>query len=322
MIAIIELRAGKIGRLTTWYAAPFEAPECGRRSSERFSSPLPSPPRPIVWISRAACSTWRMSRRAAGAAVSPANVARVAAQSPVRCETRHEALFLLRLDTEELHPHRRASQMQGGADAIGQGARYGHGAAGQSRLFLHDLGLSRPCEGLEDALSLGHRHAWALRPQRKQSEIGDAGRDRRHTPATVMAQPAAGRGVVGLRCRRRSRASWASRSRVDEHDTTAEQLRPRPGRSPATVRAVQRPSRCAVPQLGDEASCLELPRFDDDSAGFRGRQREQVSDQPAKPIRLADHVVDHLAPFGLDQVFALQDLSQRVQDGDRRAQLV
>src|SRR6476646_2267857 len=40
MIAIIELRAGKIARVTTWYAAPFEAPEWRAPFVERFSSPL------------------------------------------------------------------------------------------------------------------------------------------------------------------------------------------------------------------------------------------------------------------------------------------
>jgi len=40
MIAIIELRAGKIARMTTWYAAPFEAPEWRAPFVERFPSPL------------------------------------------------------------------------------------------------------------------------------------------------------------------------------------------------------------------------------------------------------------------------------------------
>ena len=40
MIAIIELRAGKIARMTTWYAAPFDAPEWRAPFVERFPSPL------------------------------------------------------------------------------------------------------------------------------------------------------------------------------------------------------------------------------------------------------------------------------------------
>jgi hypothetical protein len=40
MIAILELRGGKIARMTTWYAAPFEAPEWRAPFVERFSSPL------------------------------------------------------------------------------------------------------------------------------------------------------------------------------------------------------------------------------------------------------------------------------------------
>jgi limonene-1,2-epoxide hydrolase len=40
MIAIIELHAGKIARATTWYAAPFEAPEWRAPFVERFPSPL------------------------------------------------------------------------------------------------------------------------------------------------------------------------------------------------------------------------------------------------------------------------------------------
>lgn len=37
MIAIIELRNGKIAKMTTWYAAPFEAPERRAPFVERFS---------------------------------------------------------------------------------------------------------------------------------------------------------------------------------------------------------------------------------------------------------------------------------------------
>lgn len=40
MIVIIELRAGKIAKATSWYAAPFEAPEWRAPLVERFSSPL------------------------------------------------------------------------------------------------------------------------------------------------------------------------------------------------------------------------------------------------------------------------------------------
>ncbi len=40
MIAIIELRAGKIARMTTWYAAPFDAPEWRAPLVERYASPL------------------------------------------------------------------------------------------------------------------------------------------------------------------------------------------------------------------------------------------------------------------------------------------
>jgi ketosteroid isomerase-like protein len=40
MIAIIELRAGKIAKMTTWYAAPFDAPDWRAPLVERFSSPL------------------------------------------------------------------------------------------------------------------------------------------------------------------------------------------------------------------------------------------------------------------------------------------
>ena len=40
MIAIIELRAGKIAKTTTWYAAPFEAPAWRAPFVERFASPL------------------------------------------------------------------------------------------------------------------------------------------------------------------------------------------------------------------------------------------------------------------------------------------
>ncbi len=37
MIAIIELCNGKIAKMTTWYAAPFEAPEWRAPFVERFS---------------------------------------------------------------------------------------------------------------------------------------------------------------------------------------------------------------------------------------------------------------------------------------------
>lgn len=40
MVAIIELRAGKIAKTTAWYAAPFDAPEWRRPYVERFPSPL------------------------------------------------------------------------------------------------------------------------------------------------------------------------------------------------------------------------------------------------------------------------------------------
>jgi limonene-1,2-epoxide hydrolase len=40
MIAIIELRAGKIARMTAWFAAPFEAPAWRAPFVERFPSPL------------------------------------------------------------------------------------------------------------------------------------------------------------------------------------------------------------------------------------------------------------------------------------------
>jgi len=40
MIAIVELRGGKIAKMTTWYAAPFEAPDWRAPFVERFSSPL------------------------------------------------------------------------------------------------------------------------------------------------------------------------------------------------------------------------------------------------------------------------------------------
>jgi hypothetical protein len=39
MIAIIELRVGKIARSTTWYAAPFEAPAWRAPFVERFTPP-------------------------------------------------------------------------------------------------------------------------------------------------------------------------------------------------------------------------------------------------------------------------------------------
>ena len=38
MIAIIELRDGKVARTTTWYAAPFEAPQWRAPFVERFAS--------------------------------------------------------------------------------------------------------------------------------------------------------------------------------------------------------------------------------------------------------------------------------------------
>lgn len=40
IISIVELRDGKIARTTTWYAAPFEAPEWRAPYVERFASPL------------------------------------------------------------------------------------------------------------------------------------------------------------------------------------------------------------------------------------------------------------------------------------------
>jgi hypothetical protein len=40
LIAIIELSGGKIAKMTTWYAAPFEAPEWRAPFVERFPSPL------------------------------------------------------------------------------------------------------------------------------------------------------------------------------------------------------------------------------------------------------------------------------------------
>ena len=36
MIAVIELRAGKIAKMTTWYAAPFDAPDWRAPFVERF----------------------------------------------------------------------------------------------------------------------------------------------------------------------------------------------------------------------------------------------------------------------------------------------
>jgi hypothetical protein len=42
MVAILELRAGKIAKMTTWYAAPFEAPEW-HRSWSAFPHSSPSP---------------------------------------------------------------------------------------------------------------------------------------------------------------------------------------------------------------------------------------------------------------------------------------
>ena len=39
LIAIIELRDGKIAKSTTWYAAPFEAPAWRARFVERYSPP-------------------------------------------------------------------------------------------------------------------------------------------------------------------------------------------------------------------------------------------------------------------------------------------
>ena len=40
MIAIVELRDGKVAKTTSWYAAPFEAPEWRTPYVERFESPL------------------------------------------------------------------------------------------------------------------------------------------------------------------------------------------------------------------------------------------------------------------------------------------
>lgn len=40
LMAIVELRGGKIAKSTTWYAAPFEAPEWRAPFVERFPSPL------------------------------------------------------------------------------------------------------------------------------------------------------------------------------------------------------------------------------------------------------------------------------------------
>ena len=40
LLAIVELRGGKIAKATTWYAAPFEAPEWRAPFVERFASPL------------------------------------------------------------------------------------------------------------------------------------------------------------------------------------------------------------------------------------------------------------------------------------------
>ena len=40
MISIVELRDGKIAKTTSWYAAPFEAPEWRAPYVERFDSPL------------------------------------------------------------------------------------------------------------------------------------------------------------------------------------------------------------------------------------------------------------------------------------------
>ena len=39
MISIIELRQGRVAKTTTWYAAPFEAPEWRAPYVERFSAP-------------------------------------------------------------------------------------------------------------------------------------------------------------------------------------------------------------------------------------------------------------------------------------------
>lgn len=39
MIAIIELRQGRVAKTTTWYVAPFEAPEWRAQFVERFSAP-------------------------------------------------------------------------------------------------------------------------------------------------------------------------------------------------------------------------------------------------------------------------------------------
>jgi hypothetical protein len=40
LLAIVELRDGKIAKTTSWYAAPFEAPEWRAPYVERFASPL------------------------------------------------------------------------------------------------------------------------------------------------------------------------------------------------------------------------------------------------------------------------------------------
>ena len=40
LLVIVELRDGKIARTTTWYAAPFDAPEWRAPFVERFASPL------------------------------------------------------------------------------------------------------------------------------------------------------------------------------------------------------------------------------------------------------------------------------------------
>ena len=40
MISIVELRDGKIAKVTLWYAAPFEAPEWRAPYVERYESPL------------------------------------------------------------------------------------------------------------------------------------------------------------------------------------------------------------------------------------------------------------------------------------------
>ena len=40
ILAIIELRGGKVAKMTTWYAAPFAAPDWRAPYVERYSSPL------------------------------------------------------------------------------------------------------------------------------------------------------------------------------------------------------------------------------------------------------------------------------------------